>query len=463
MLIGNGPNLHSGPYRPLVAAATRTGLTLLVSITRRFIQFAPGFHVPERTVLLRKLCRHLGQYVHERLLQPFRSAGLEPRLLYNGMFHPLAGGTKWLKDDQIGTACIRKYIGVKGMGDFTLITSYPREVLETDDVIHSHEDPRRWFRDDYYRECTRYAAVRNPAGTMNSAMFSINAITSEYIQRYVPPEQDNDQIRQDIAKYKLTDLGFFRSVLKYYANYLRAFVAVRDQFILMRWEDLIRSPVPTILSLAAASNVPLSRNQAESLWSELDHVNLTGPHQHNYRRGRGMVDDWRHWLVNEHLDILREFDLEPIMRELGYGRLEDLDPRDYTPFQKEIASLINRGQIYREFRDPELFGFSIQKSNVDWRDLGGFRGYEWRTHSRIERSCFADRDLELRVWDAVEEAIGRANALLRDFLAVETGTRGRMAMGVARLLLRHGWSWLPVYLRHRREHRHQVRASAGSR
>ena len=196
---GRETKVRLGPYRPLVAAATRTGLTLLVNIARQFIPLAPHFHVSDRTVILRKLCRHLGQYVHERMMQPIRAAGLEPRLLYNGTFHPLAGGTKWLKDDRADTACIRKYIGVKGMGDFTLITSYPREVLETDDIIHSHEDPRRWFRDDYYEECTRYASVRNPVGTMNSAMFSINAITSEYIQRYVPQEQDNSAYR---AKYK---------------------------------------------------------------------------------------------------------------------------------------------------------------------------------------------------------------------------------------------------------------------
>jgi len=459
---GSETKVRLGPYRPLVAAATRTGLTLLVNIARQFIPLAPHFHVSDRTVILRKLCRHLGQYVHERMMQPIRAAGLEPRLLYNGTFHPLAGGTKWLKDDRADTACIRKYIGVKGMGDFTLITSYPREVLETDDIIHSHEDPRRWFRDDYYEECTRYASVRNPVGTINSAMFSINAITSEYIQRYVPQEQDNDLIRQDIAKYKLTDLDFFRSVLKYYANYVRAFVAVRDRFILMRWEDLIRTPVPVILSLAKASAIPLSNSQAESIWSRLDHVNLTGPHQHNYRRGKGIVDDWKHWLVNEHIDILREFDLEPVMKELGYGPLEYLDPRNYTPFQKEIASCIGRGKVYREFQDPELFGFSVQKSNVDWRDLNGFRGYAWRAHTMLERSCFTDRDLELRVWDATEKAVGRANSLLRDFLAIETGARGRMAVAGARLLLRHGWSWFPVYLRHYLEYRRHVRASANS-
>jgi hypothetical protein len=250
-------------------------------------------------------------------------------------------------------------------------------------------------------------------------------------------------------------------VLKYYAGHLRGLMEVRERFIVMRWEDLIQQPVETITSLARASAIPLSRDQAAAIWSRLDHVNLTGPHRHNYRRGKGIVGDWKNWLVNEHLDILRELDLEPILRELGYGPLENLDPGRYTPFQKEISGLIGRGQVYRDFRDPELFGFSLQKSNVDWRDLKGFRGYEWRPHTRLERSCFADRDLELRVWDAAEAAVGRANALLRDFLAidVENGSTGRLAADAGRLLLKHGWALIPEYLRHRRE---RGRAAAAS-
>jgi hypothetical protein len=448
-----------GEYRPLVSAATRTGLTLLINIARQLIPLAPRLRVPPRTLLLRDLCRHAGRYVHEEITRPFRAAGLRDRLLYNGVFHVLAGGTKWLKDDCADRACIRKYLGVKGMGDFTLIVSYPREVLETDSVIHSHEDPRRWFRDEHYVGCTRYAAVRHPAETINSAMFSINAITSEYIQRHLSPEADNDLVRQDIAKGKLTDLDFFRSVLKYYAHHLRALAEVRDRFIVMRWEDLIRQPVETILALARASAIPVSRPQAEAIWKRMDHVNLTGPHRHNYRRGKGIVGDWRNWLVNEHLDILREFDLDPVLKEFGYGPAEPLDPRQYTPFQKEIADMIGRGRVYRDFRDPELFGLSVQKSNVNWRDLDGFRGYEWRAHTLLERSCFADRDLELRVWDAAEAAVARVNALLRDFLPIDVdrGSTGHLAAGAARLALKHGWWWLPAHLRRRHE---QHRADA---
>ncbi len=435
---------HARPCRPLVAAATRTGLTLLVCIAREFMPLAPNWRIEPRIYILRALCDFLGHHIHEALQGPFRRAGLDGNLLYNGMFHPLVGGPKWLKDDAVDVACVRKYIGVRGMGDFTLITSHPRETLEIQDVLHSHEDPRRWLRDGFYENCTRFASVRHPAGAINSAMFSINALTSEYIQRFLPPEEDNDLIRQDIARHKLTNLDFFRSVLKYYASYLKAFLEVREQFILMRWEDLIRSPVPTILGLAQAASIPASAEQAARIWSGLDHVNLNGPHRHNYRRGKGIVDDWRNCLVNEHLDILREFELEPVMRELGYGPLPVLDPAAYTPFQKDIAAHIARGQVFQAFKDPELFGFSVQKSNVDWRDLGGFRGYDWRRHTRLERSGFSDQRLELSVWDAVEDAVGRSNDVLHAFLALPPGPPRELLSGLRRVLLRHGLHWLSV-------------------
>ena len=37
----------------------------------------------------------------------------------------------------------------------------------------------------------------------------------------------------------------------------------------------------------------------------MDHVNLLRFHKHNYRKGKGIVGDWKNSLVNEHLDIFR--------------------------------------------------------------------------------------------------------------------------------------------------------------
>lgn len=51
------------------------------------------------------------------------------------------------------------------------------------------------------------ASVRNPIGIINSASFSLNAMGSEYIQRFMPNE-DEETIRQRHGAYKLIDMDF---------------------------------------------------------------------------------------------------------------------------------------------------------------------------------------------------------------------------------------------------------------
>ena len=43
-------------YKPLVAAATRTGLTLMVNIARQFIAYSPAYRIEPRRYILERLC-----------------------------------------------------------------------------------------------------------------------------------------------------------------------------------------------------------------------------------------------------------------------------------------------------------------------------------------------------------------------------------------------------------------------
>ena len=198
----------------------------------------------------------------------------------------------------------------------------------------------------------------------------------------------------------------------------------------------------TILGLARDAGIPVSDSDAQDIWKRLDHVNLTGPHMHNYRRGKGKVNDWKNWLINEHIDILRDADIEDAMIEFGYPKLDHLDTHQYTPFQSEIAGLVAKGRFYEDFSDRELFGFSVQKSNVDWRDLQGFRGYEWRQHSKIERSCLSDDSLELQVWDRMEAALGRVNGILTEYLELPDHTPRGLLNGLKSILRSRRNEWL---------------------
>ncbi len=414
MVVKSKVPTNSIPFKPLVVGAPRTGFTLLCSVLINLVPLAPSKWDLKQKIL-NVFVDKLGDHISSTIIQGFAEQGITADLLYNPAFQIMLGGPKWLRKDRDGFACFRKYIGVRGMGDFTLITSHPKEVLDCHEIVHSHIDPGLWVNHPDYAEYTKFASVRNPIGTLNSSAFSLNALTSEYLQRFLPKEEFNDEIRQDLALYKFTDLKFFEGLVSFLASTLEEFVRYKNKFIIMKWEDLILNPVPTIMSLARASNIPISENYAANIWKKLDHVNLTGFHHHNLRRGQGKVGNWKSSIVNEHLEIIKKGGIEPFMMELGYGPITYMNEKYYTPYQQKIKGYIDRGEVFNEFPDQDLFTFAFNKSNLV-SDEFSFRRYDWREWTQVERSIFKDEVLERKIWDLAEAATGRINTFILDFL-----------------------------------------------
>jgi hypothetical protein len=405
------------PAATLVVGYPRTGFTLLISVISEILNCTnnvrPGRHA------LKTFCDTAGMQISEQIKQVFQRRGISNDLLYNYNFKQMVGGPKWLKENGNDTACFRKYIGVKGKGDFTLITSHPRQVLDYYEIHHSHVAPSYWVGHVAYAEYQRFASIRHPAGTLASACFSLNALSSEYIQKFIPLERDNDILRQKLALYKLSDLNFFEALLSPFKSYLDEFSLCSDQYVVMRWEDLIQSPIDTVHKLANAMEINLDQQQAVEIWCKLDHVNLTGAHKHNLRQGYGVVNGWKHWLTNTHLDMMRDYGLDKFTQALGYGALNTLDEAAYTTFQKKLENAIRNSEIIREYDDDDLFGFAFNKSNLDL-DRFNFNRYDWRTHTQIERSTCTDNDLVMEVWDVAELACEIINDTLGCwFMSVE--------------------------------------------
>ncbi|HEV8327366.1 MAG TPA: hypothetical protein VGQ08_07755 [Nitrospiraceae bacterium] len=397
--------------RPLVVGYPRTGFTLLISVIAEITRYAHHSSPIAGCHALKAFCDTAGLQIAARIEQVFQRRGLSADLCYNYNFKQMVGGPKWLKEGDDRVACFRKYIGIRGKGDFTLFTTHPREVLEYYEIIHSHMHPVRWVSHPSYQDVRRFASIRHPADTITSACFSLNALASEYIQRFVPPEDDTDLIRQRLALYKLSDLNFFEALISPFKAYLEEFDTCADRYFVMRWEDLIQEPVKTIQAIAHAMRIPVQPDQAAEIWRRLDHVNLTGAHKHNLRRGHGVVGGWRKWLTNTHLGMLRDYGLEAYSERFGYGRIDTLDEGAYTPFQKSLAAYIERGEVFREYGDEDLFRFAFNKSNLDLNRFA-FKRYEWRKHTRIERSSCTDDDLVMEVWNVAEEACAMVNRAL---------------------------------------------------
>jgi hypothetical protein len=333
----------------------------------------------------------------------------------------LTGGPKWLDRANPKLACFRKYIGVRGMGDVLLVTSHPRAVLDYDDVLHSHTAPGLWEQQDAYDAYLKFTSIRNPVGIINSAAFSLNAMASEYIQRFMPDESE-DHIRLRHGLYKLTDLEFFGGLVRFLKNYLDDYLPWRDRYLVMKWEDLITKPAQVICWAAKALGLGCSEKEALALWATMDHVNLLRFHKHNYRRGRGIVGDWKNSLVAEHIDIVRSCGFDKYLEALGYPPLPVLDPRHYTPYQKLIARYLRRGEIYRDTGDADLFAFAFNKTNIDASRFG-FKSLPARQWTRVERTTLTRDELTLALADTAEECCAKINQLL--FQVLEAGIQTR--------------------------------------
>jgi hypothetical protein len=400
----------STPLRPLVVGVPRSGFTLLISVLAQLLPLA-GRRASARERARERFLGALDRHVADALVALFEERGLADRLIYNPNFQALRGGPRWLHEDDDGRICFRKYIGVRGGGgDVSLNTAHPVSAIAAEDILHSHVDAGRWLAHPLCEGRTAFASLRNPVGILNSSVLSINALTSEYIQRHVPPEQDDHALRERLAIYKLTDLDFFAGLISFLRKQLEEVLADLPQFHVMRWEELIDRPEATITNVAAAAGLEVSPGFAAEVWRRIGHKNLTGAHRHNFRRGGARIGDWQRFLVNEHLELIRA-EMGDVCAALGYPVSPALDPAGYTPFQQRVAGAIDQGTVIDEVDDRDLFGFAFNKSNLDATKFP-FRCGEWRTHTRIERSCLADEQLEAAISDVAEAAVGEVNDFL---------------------------------------------------
>jgi len=363
---------------------------------------------------MRVVSEFLGHHLYEGIASSFQQRGLADRLLFNDNFKPLHGGPRWTDIETPGSVCFRKYIGVRGHGDFTLVTRHPVGLLAADEVIHSHTGALIWPRHvGDAPEFPLFSSIRNPFGILNSACFSINALTSEYIQRFMPPDVDQNAIRDQLAAYKLSDQRFFSSLAVHLRRELEEYLVARDRYVEMRWEALIREPVPTIALLADALGIDLPESEMEAIWRDIGFRNLTGAHKHNFRPGAGQVGSWKRSLVQRHLDIARETGLAPVMEALGYDPDERIESSQHSPFQRQVDDAIRNGRVLKSLSDEDLFWFAFNKTNIDFSQFG-FRIGEWRKHVRLERSCLDITGMEDEIAEYADNVVSEINQILEE-------------------------------------------------
>lgn len=375
---------HVSQY--LVVAPPRGGFTLLLSVLSVLYRDR-GNTKPSAQAIADPYIAIAGEYLDAAIRDWFSSQVGEDRLFYNKEFSILVGGPKWVSAGDTDTVCVRKYLGIKGDGDFTFLLYLPRWVMAFDEIIHSHSHPARWSAMPDYAGFKKFASIRNPIDIIHSSVFSINALASEYIHREL--KLDEHLIRRELALNKLTNPEFISGLIVFLKNYLDEFIPAIGQYdYLMRWEDMIQQPVAEIQRIAQATGEPVSAEYAARVWSELDHRNLTRYHRHSFRRG--LLNDWQFNITNTHLKLFEDAGFGAYLERFGYDPIASFDESSYTPDQTLIEEHIRRGQPYMENLDNDLITFAFNKTNFTPSPRFKFKHYPRQGAIEIEKSTLRD-------------------------------------------------------------------------
>jgi len=337
----------------------------------------------------------------------FFSHGLENKLLYNGEFQLLVGGPKWLIPNE-PLMGVRKYLGCVDHADFILVTKHPRILFDFYGVRHSHDAPQRWLNDPEYSRNLKLTAIRHPLDIFNSAVHSINALTSEYLQRF-RPDADENVLRRQIALNKLSDPKICQGLMSHQLKYWREYLPCRTSYAELRWEDIITDPAGSIQWVAAKLGMDVDADEARAIWQPMDHRNLLVFHQHNYRKDHGIIGDWLTHLCPFHIELAQSLGLLEIVEALGYNIEAWTTEQPKSEFQYELEFYLRRGETFH-MDDEQLAGFCFNKSNIDTSgyDFKSFPGRKW---AYIERSTLSDDEIVKEVLERAEEGCEKINAI----------------------------------------------------
>ena len=379
----------------------RTGFTLLISIIIE-LRNLHGNQTKKHIIADRfQRMEHFQNTVPKKIETFLGKNKLSKSLIFNANFHHPLGGPNWIDEDR-KTLCVRKYVGVKGLGDATFIISLPLEFILHHEIPHSHGPLKPWR--EQYPDATIFHSVRAAAGTINSAVHSINALTSEYLQRWYTniDEYEEDLIRKGLALAKLSDLNFFQAMVEPMHKSYAELANNKDNVKLFHWESILSNPTQTILRISQELNLDTSYDAAEAIWAKIGFKNLTQSHKHNYRSlGKKLTGHYSS-LVNEHIEILRNKDFLALSKQLQLEPPSFIDERNYTDFQKILDSNIRKGNVIQYTKDVELYWLSFQKTNIDFTKFD-FKVFGWKKHTKLERTNIDDEQITNHLWDIFEQ------------------------------------------------------------
>ncbi len=380
----------------------RTGFTLLISI---IIELRALHNKISSTLLSAPILSRMDEFqtdVPRRIESLLRDLKLPNEIIFNANFHHPLGGPNWI-DEERKTLCVRKYIGFKGLGDMTIIISLPLDFIFFHQLPHTHGPINPWVEKNGSEQV--FHSIRGPAGTINSAVHSINALTSEYLQKWYPDQtpQQEETIRTGLAMAKLSDLNFFQAMVSPMRKSFEELVSFMSQVCIVKWEDIIANPIQTILRISHKLELETNFHQASAIWEKIGHRNLTQSHKHNYRNFSEKLTGHYNSLTNDHIEILKSNDFLHLAKELQVEPPSFMDSKNYNEIQKIIAQAIQHNQTIKYTKDEELYWLSFQKTNIDFTKFN-FKVFDWKEHTKLERTNISNDTLANGIWNIFENS-----------------------------------------------------------
>lgn len=297
-------------------------------------------------------------------------------VIWSGEFDFLTGGPKILSDKFLK---VRKYLGFIDQGDIVFEISLNSKLLFLNHIFHSH-----YFNINKKSNDSTLISNRNPCGIFESAIHSLNAMTSEYIQK-VHPEfsiEKIEEIRNDMALYKFSRSDVVSALMNFQVNetcQMNMYISMTRNNEVIEWEDLISSESDEFLKIYEFLRTNHIEVQdfsiAKKAFYKNINKNLLEFHKHNFRAGHALRDGWIFGLpysISKKLTDMIKKDDKGVSIKNYQKHFENLNVNKYILHRhgKMVEKTLKSKKVYdSELMNSNIKEFSMNKSNLNAADL----------------------------------------------------------------------------------------------
>jgi hypothetical protein len=306
----------------------------------------------------------------------FSSLPKTSRKIWSGEFDYLTGGPKIL-DERFYK--VRKYIGFINQGDIVFEVYLNKKLMFLNHIFHSH-----YFNINEQSNQPTLISNRNPCGIFESAIHSLNAMTSEYIQK-IHPEYNSEKIediRNDMALYKFSRSDVVSSLMNFQVNESKqmiSYISSTNNNEIIDWEALILKESGELLKIydfLRKNHIKVHDfSKSREIFYKNINKNLLRFHKHNFRTGHALRDGWifglPYSLSKKLTDMAKKIDKNILFKDYQ-KHIKNLNlSKDLLHNHGKMVDEIlkNKNVYYSDLMDSNIKEFSMNKSNLNAADL----------------------------------------------------------------------------------------------